>query len=64
MLREMREAALLYRRLATLVDDVPLGESLADLEWKGVPQKAFDAWCDKLGVGDLRTRPTRWQADR
>ena len=60
VLREMRDTALLYRRLATLVDDVPLGEALGDLEWKGVPRKEFTAWCDKLGVGDLRTRPARW----
>jgi 5'-3' exonuclease len=30
-----REAALLYRRLATLVLDVPLAESLEDLRWRG-----------------------------
>ena len=30
-----REEALLYRRLATLRDDVPLREDLADLEWRG-----------------------------
>ena len=32
-LRERREDALLYRLLATLVTDVPLQESLSDLEW-------------------------------
>ena len=30
-----REAALLYRRLATLVHDVPLAESLEELRWRG-----------------------------
>lgn len=30
-----REAVLLYRRLATLVHDVPLPESLEDLRWRG-----------------------------
>ncbi|MBS1110863.1 MAG: 5-3 exonuclease, partial [Anaeromyxobacteraceae bacterium] len=29
-----REAATLYRRLATLVLDVPLAESLEDLRWQ------------------------------
>ena len=34
-LRERREEAALYRRLATLRTDVPLAEGLADLEWRG-----------------------------
>lgn len=60
-LRAHREQVLLYRKLATLVDDVPLKESLADLEWKGVPRERFLAWCDRVGASDtLRTRPTRW----
>ena len=29
--------ALLYRKLATLIDDVPLAETLEDLAWSGVP---------------------------
>jgi 5'-3' exonuclease len=45
-----RAAALLYRRLATLVRDVPLRESLDDLRWRGVPQQAFDAWCRAVGA--------------
>lgn len=34
-LRENRKQAELYRTLTTLRRDVPLGESLEDLEWKG-----------------------------
>jgi 5'-3' exonuclease len=34
-LREHREDALLFRRLATLRTDVPLAESLDDLRWRG-----------------------------
>lgn len=62
VLAASREVAVLYRTLATLIDDVPLKESLADLEWKGVPRGMFEAWCDSLGVRDLRTRPQRWSA--
>ena len=47
-----REAAALYRRLATLVRDVPLAESLEDLRWRGVPRPAFERWCEAL---DART---------
>ena len=57
---EHMDEALLYRKLATLIDDVPLPERLDDLAWRGVPRRAFEAWCDRLGARDLRARPTRW----
>jgi 5'-3' exonuclease len=57
---EQMEAALLYRKLATLIDDVPLAEGLGDLAWCGVPAVSFEPWCERLGVRDLRRRPTRW----
>jgi 5'-3' exonuclease len=48
-----REDALLYRRIATLVRDVPLAESLEDLRWRGLPRDGFRAWCEALGAGAL-----------
>lgn len=60
-LRNEREAALLYRRLATLIEDVPLPQkSPDDLAFRGVPRQAFERWCDALGVTTLKRRPTRW----
>jgi 5'-3' exonuclease len=59
-LRDHIEEARLFRHLATLRRDVPLPETLADLEWKGVPREAFLAFCDEYGFGSLRERPTRW----
>ena len=59
-LAEMRDEVELYKRLATLVTDVPLEESLEDLEWGGVPRGAFEELCDALGSGSLRDRPVRW----
>ena len=57
-----REEALLYRRLATLVDTVPLpSSSLAELEFRGVPQLRFEGWCDALGVTTMKRAPRRWQ---
>ena len=56
-----RDEAMLYKKLATLVEDVPLKETLADLEWRGVPRETFNAWCDEVGAGDgLRQRPRKW----
>jgi 5'-3' exonuclease len=63
-LEEGWEAALLWRRLATLVTDVPLRESLEDLRFRGIPRAAFEAWCGRLGATRLlesvRARPPRW----
>ena len=49
-----REEALLYRRLATLRDDVPLAEGVADLEWRG-----RDGGVRRGLPGDLATRVLR-----
>jgi 5'-3' exonuclease len=63
VLAERREDALLYRRLATLIDDVPLAEDLEDLEWRGAPRQAYLRWCDEVGTTSLRDRPRRWRED-
>jgi len=63
-LRSHREQALLYRRLATLIHDVPLPESDPDqLRFAGIPRRRFLTWCEKLGVTTLRTRPEKWFED-
>lgn len=49
-LAESRELAVLYRTLTRLVTDVPLKESLAELEWRGVPDYSFDEWCARFGA--------------
>jgi 5'-3' exonuclease len=55
-----REEALLYRKLATLRLDVPLPETLADLEWQGVRKGEFHSLCDQLGFGALKELPHKW----
>ena len=60
-LMEHRADAFLYRRLATLVDTVPLEASLEDLRFTGVPPVRFGRWCDELGVQRLKATPKRWQ---
>lgn len=51
-----RDDALLYKRLATLVRDVPLRESLEDLEYRGAPRAAFEALCEQLEIKPRWTR--------
>ena len=60
-LRLQMGEALLYRFLAQLRTDVPLPDSLRDLEWRGVPRNTFETFCDELGFDRLKTRPERWQ---
>jgi 5'-3' exonuclease len=43
-----RDDALLYKKLATLVRDVPLKESLGDLEYKGTPRGPYETLAKKL----------------
>lgn len=51
-----RDAALLYRTLATLRFDVPLTESLEDLEYRGVDAPALQLLCARLGDPELAER--------
>lgn len=48
-----RDEALLYRRLATLVTDVPLGVALEDLRWRGPDGRALEAFCARAGAPRL-----------
>jgi 5'-3' exonuclease len=65
MLAARREDARLYRRLATLVTDVPLREGLEDLRWRGAPAPAFEAWCAAINASaNLREQAARLVATR
>ena len=50
-----REEALFYRLLATLRDDVPLDEELADLEWRGAGADLEEV-CRELGDEEFPKR--------
>jgi 5'-3' exonuclease len=54
-----RDEALLYKRLATLREDVPLAESLGDLEWRGARPELRD-FCARIGYDDFAARVHRW----
>jgi 5'-3' exonuclease len=56
-----REEAILYRRLATLRNDVPLEETLGDLAWQGA-QGRLKEICREWGAEGLPTRISRWNA--
>jgi len=60
-LLERRSDALLYRRLATLVDTLELECELDELEFQGVPRGDFEQWCDRMGAGGLKALPRRWR---
>jgi 5'-3' exonuclease len=55
-----RDEARLYRKLATLRQDVPLPEKLNDLEWRGAHNR-LKALCASLGDERFAERVTRWR---
>jgi 5'-3' exonuclease len=55
--------ALLFRDLATLRSDVPLGLTGPDaLRWDGADPDAWPAFCERWGLPGLARRPHRWRA--
>jgi 5'-3' exonuclease len=58
---ERGEDVLLYRDLTTLRFDVPLSETLEDLEWRGVKKDQFLELCQELGFEGVQERPHKWQ---
>jgi 5'-3' exonuclease len=56
VLRDEIDDAKLYRRLATLVTDAPLTESLDDLAWAGANQGELEELCREIDdLGFLET---------
>jgi 5'-3' exonuclease len=55
-LRSSREAAALYRTLATVRTDVPLEEGLDDLRWRGLRPELLGPLGERLGASDLARR--------
>ena len=59
-LAQRREEALLYRKLATLRDDVPLKEKLSDLKWQGAYPR-LKTICRELGDERIPERISIWR---
>jgi 5'-3' exonuclease len=57
-----REAVSLYRRLATLVAEAPIAESLEDLRWHGIPRARFERWCAVVDAPSLLATLDGWGA--
>ncbi len=55
-----RPEAALYRRLATLREDVPLAESLPALEWRGARRAELRALCEEIGDTRFPGQVSRW----
>lgn len=55
-----RQEALLYRRLATLREDVPLEEKLSDLRWQGAHPR-LKKFCLELGEERIPERVPHWR---
>ena len=53
-----RDEAALYKTLATLRRDVPLAETLDDLEWRGARREELQALCAEIGDPEFPSRVT------
>ena len=62
-LAEQRDLALLFRELATLRTDAPVGSGVEALRWTG-PRGDFAAWAERLGAPALHERAARLAAAR
>jgi 5'-3' exonuclease len=62
-LAAQREQALLFRELATLRADAPIGVDVDGLRWTG-PRPEFAAWAERLGPPSLLDRATALAARR
>ena len=62
-LREQRERALLFRQLATLRADAPIGADVDALRWRG-PRAEFTVWSERLGTPALHERASKLAAGR
>jgi len=60
-LEAMRSEAELYRTLATLRTDVPLAESVDDLEWRGAERGLLEPLCAELGLRGVVERVPHWR---
>lgn len=60
-LAENRDDALLFRDLAVLRRDVPLTDSIDDLEWLGVERMPYLKLCQELDFDQLAERPHVWR---
>ena len=60
-LRQHREEAALYRRLATLRTDVPLVEEIDDLRWRGARRDELVALCREIDDEGFIERIPRWR---
>ena len=52
--------ALLYRQLATLRHDAPIGSAPDALRWRGAHRAEYEALCRELGSERLATLPHQW----
>jgi hypothetical protein len=60
---EQWERALLFRRLATLRADAPIGVDVDGLRWNG-PRAEFATWSERLGAPMLHERAVKLAAAR
>jgi len=60
-LEARRSEALLYRNLSILRTDVPLVDTVEDIEWRGADRAALGALLERIGDDGVLERVPRWR---
>lgn len=60
-LRARRREAVLVRNLCTLRTDLPITDSVDDLEWQGADREALSRWVSRLSAEEILERIPRWR---
>jgi 5'-3' exonuclease len=63
VLADRRNEALLYRDLIELATDVPIRESVDDLEWPGAHRDRLTSVARRIGAEDVLERVPRWRVE-
>lgn len=56
-----RDQVAIYKNIATLRKDVPISQTLDELEWNGVNKSEYIGLCRELGMKRLASAPLRWR---
>ncbi len=62
-LENSRDKAVFFKKLTTLVKDIPIDESINDLKWEGADPVLFPKLCNELGISNLINVCAKWRPE-
>lgn len=62
-LEDSRDKAVFFKKLTTLVKDIPIKESIDTLKWEGADPLLFPKLCEELGISNLINVCSKWRPE-